>query len=113
MRIPMNIRSLLAVGAIVLPAVFLPLSHSDAAREGRAQSIRFAFPAEQSFAQRPPAPWADADPADSLYSAGREAINHGDFRRAASLFAEISAKYPRSEYAPDAPYWRAFALYKV
>jgi TolA-binding protein len=60
----------------------------------------------------PPAPWAEADPADSLYKAGREAINRGDFRRAAALFGEISAKYPRSEYAPDALYWRAFALYK-
>ena len=68
---------------------------------------------EPGFAQVPPAPWADADPADSLYRLGREAINRGEFRRAAELFAEISERYPRSEYAPDAPYWRAFALYKV
>ena len=53
-----------------------------------------------------------AGPADSLYRLGRDAINRGDFRRAAALFAEISAKHPRSDYAPDAPYWRAFALYK-
>ncbi|HEU5184423.1 MAG TPA: HEAT repeat domain-containing protein [Gemmatimonadaceae bacterium] len=68
---------------------------------------------EPEFAHIPPAPWADADPADSLYRLGREAINRSDFRRAASLFAQISEKYPRSEYAPDAPYWRAFALYKA
>ena len=60
----------------------------------------------------PPEPWAQAGPADSLYRLGRDAINAGEFRRAAALFAEISVKYPRSEYAPDAPYWRAFALYK-
>jgi HEAT repeat protein len=68
---------------------------------------------EPDFAQTPPKPWAKADPADSLYRLGREAINSGDFRRAAELFAEISERYPRSEYAPDAPYWRAFALYRI
>ena len=68
---------------------------------------------EPNFAQVPPEPWAEADPADSLYRLGREAINRRDFRRAARLFAEISDKHPRSEYAPDAPYWRAFALYKA
>ena len=67
----------------------------------------------ERFAQVPPAPWAPPGPADSLYRLGREAINRGDFRRAAALFAEISAKHPRSEYAPDAPYWRAFALYRA
>jgi HEAT repeat protein len=68
---------------------------------------------ETGFATRPPAPWADADPADSLYRAGREAINRGQYRRAAEIFAELSEKYPRCEYAADAPYWRAFALYRV
>ena len=67
---------------------------------------------EPGFATTPPEPWAHADPADSLYNLGREAINSGDYRRAARLFAEIGDKYPRSAYAPDAPYWRAFALYK-
>jgi HEAT repeat protein len=68
---------------------------------------------EPGFAQVPPAPWAEADPADSLYRLGREAINRGQYRRAADLFSEISEKHPRSEYAPDAPYWRAFALYRA
>ncbi|MGH7677742.1 MAG: HEAT repeat domain-containing protein [Gemmatimonadaceae bacterium] len=69
----------------------------------------------EPFATVPPEPrlQAQAGPADSLYRLGREAINRNDFRRAAAIFAEISAKYPRSEYAPDAPYWRAFALYRV
>jgi HEAT repeat protein len=60
----------------------------------------------------PPASRAEAGPADSLYRLGRDAINAGEFRRAAALFAEISVRYSSSEYAPDAPYWRAFALYK-
>jgi HEAT repeat protein len=103
----MIIRLLLVTGAVVLPATILPFSRQESPRETRTEYAR-----ESGFAQLPPAPWAEADPADSLYKAGREAINRGDFRRAATLFAEISAKYPRSEYAPDAPYWRAFALYK-
>jgi TolA-binding protein len=57
-------------------------------------------------------PATQSGPADSLYRLGRDAINDGDYRRAATLFAELSTKYPRSEYAADAPYWRAFALYK-
>jgi HEAT repeat protein len=64
------------------------------------------------IAHRPPATAIEAGPADSLYRLGRDAINNGDFRRAAALFAEISEKHSRSEYAADAPYWRAFALYR-
>lgn len=50
------------------------------------------------------------DPADGTYRAGREALNRGDYRRAAQLFAQIPQKWPRSEYAPQAYYWQAFAL---
>ena len=69
-------------------------------------------PSAERELRGPPAPYGEAGPADSLYNLGRDAINKGDFLRAAAYFAEISAKYPRSDYAPDAPYWRAFALYK-
>ena len=34
----------------------------------------------------PPAPWAQGDPADSLYRAAREWLNRREFRRAAELF---------------------------
>jgi len=121
----MSIRLIIRAGAVALPVAFstfsgpLPPARSaaengPAARSAAAEN-RFAqrsAAAENRFAQLPPAPWAEADPADSLYRAGREAINRGDFRRAASLFGEIGAKYPHSAYAPDALYWRAFALYK-
>lgn len=59
------------------------------------------------------APWASADPADSLYRLARESLNSGDYRRAAQLFAEIERMYPTSAYRSDAAYWRAFALYRV
>jgi HEAT repeat protein len=77
-----------------------------------AASYENNVPGAERELKAPPAPYGEAGPADSLYKLGRDAINAGEFRRAAGYFAEISAKYPRSEYAPDAPYWRAFALYK-
>ena len=61
----------------------------------------------------PRAPWAAGDPADSLYRLARESLNSGEYRRAAQLFATITEKYPKSQYANDAKYWRAFALYRI
>ncbi len=56
--------------------------------------------------RRPPG--SRAIPADSLYQAAREALNQRDYRRAADLFAEVPGQLPRSGYAADAYYWRAF-----
>ena len=61
----------------------------------------------------PPAPWADNDPADSLYRAARDALSKNEFRRAATLFAEIGQKYANSSYVADALYYRAYALYRA
>jgi HEAT repeat protein len=105
----MIIRLLIPAAAVALLADFPGLTPHAMAGDTRVESVVVLEP---GFATVPPEPWAHADPADSLYRLGREAINRGDYRRAARLFAEISDKHPRSEYAPDAPYWRAFALYK-
>jgi HEAT repeat protein len=59
-----------------------------------------------------PGPWIQGDPADSLYRAATEALNDGDYRRAASLFRRVTDRYPRSEYAGRALYFQAFALYR-
>ncbi|MEP6618360.1 MAG: HEAT repeat domain-containing protein [bacterium] len=53
-----------------------------------------------------------ADPADSLYRLARAALDDGDFRRAATLFATVADKYPDSTIASDALYYRAYALYR-
>ena len=52
------------------------------------------------------------DPADSLWRAGREALNRGDFERAAGLFRQIRTeeRFARSGYRAEAHYWEAFAL---
>ena len=66
-----------------------------------------------SHSESPRAPWAASDPADSLYRAARESLNAGDYRQAAQLFAQITTKYPTSQYSNDAAYWRAFSLYRI
>ena len=53
-----------------------------------------------------------ADPADSVYRSGREALNRGDYRRAASLFQRITSRWPDADVAGDALYWQAYALYR-
>src|SRR5437868_1993089 len=67
---------------------------------------------EQTFATVPRAAWAEADPADSLYRAARRALSQKEWESAAQMFGDIVARYPRSEYAPDALYWKGFALYR-
>ena len=53
-----------------------------------------------------------ADPADSLYRLGRTALTDGDYKKAATIFATVSERYPDSEFAPDALYYRAYSLFK-
>jgi HEAT repeat protein len=60
----------------------------------------------------PPAS-AQGDPADSVYRAARSALTGRDYRQAADLFGAIGTRFPSSRYAPDAPYWEAFALYRL
>jgi hypothetical protein len=60
----------------------------------------------------PPAAYPD-DPADSLYRAARRALSNNDYSRAATIFHEITSRYPRSSYAADALYWEAFSLYRT
>ena len=91
----MSLRHLLCAGAFALPALF-------------------ARPADgpHGIATLPPAEWAEADPADSLYRTARELLNRNEYRRAAAMFGQIVSRYPASAYAADALYWRAFALYR-
>jgi HEAT repeat protein len=89
--------------------------HAAEAAEFRMEALRDATDARSTrgLADSPRAPWAASDPADSIYRAAREALNRGEYRRAAELFREIGAKHPKSAYAADALYWEAFALYRI
>lgn len=61
----------------------------------------------------PPPAWADLDPLDSLYRAARQLLSSGRYADAATAFADLLKRYPRSKYTADAYYWQAFALYKT
>jgi TolA-binding protein/HEAT repeat protein len=63
--------------------------------------------------RRPPAPWAQGDPADSLYRVAREALNRGDYRRAAQLFNSLTVRFPSSTYAYVSTYYEAFSRYRI
>lgn len=63
--------------------------------------------------KRPPASFAPGDPADSLYRVAREALNRGDYRRAAQLFNDLTQRYPSSAYAYVSGYWEAFSRYRI
>lgn len=74
-----------------------------------AQAQRAATPAPDGGAVAVPAPWLQQDVGDSLYQAGRAALNRADYRGAARQFRSLRERYPRSGYAGDAYYWEAFA----
>jgi TolA-binding protein/HEAT repeat protein len=63
--------------------------------------------------EMPPAPWAQSDPADSLYRTATQVLNRGDYRKAAAMFKDIPVRFQYSSYAPDAMYWQAHALYRI
>lgn len=50
---------------------------------------------------------------DSLYRVAREALNRGEYQRAAQLFQSYQERFPNARTAPAALYWRAFALYRA
>jgi len=102
------IPALPALPAIPAFAPMAPLPPLDAFGAGP------AFSGSEGFRYRmPPAPWAQGDPADSLYRMARNALNSGEYGRAAKLFAEISKNYPKSSYQSDAVYYQALARYRV
>jgi HEAT repeat protein len=55
----------------------------------------------------------EQDPADSLYRAGRRALNRGRYQEAVDLLREVVRRYPQSMYADDALYYTAYALYRT
>jgi hypothetical protein len=109
----------------IVPMIPMPYSVSLAPKAARdamdrdvtaIERVQGQSPFERQFggiASDPPKPWAQSDPADSLYRLAREALNRGEYRRAAALFGDITQKFPNSVYATDARYWRAFALYRL
>src|SRR5437868_6618105 len=101
------------LGAMELTPMPAAIAFSKDAAIARIQGVS---PFERQFggiANSPPESWSQSDPADSLYRLAREALNHGEYRRAAQLFGDITQKFPNSVYASDSRYWKAFALYRI
>src|SRR5437899_12605291 len=118
----MTMRTLLTAAAIISSAIGVgeaPISHSTydtsfarlGISRGNTQLSEEFASLDQQATPLPPAPWAKADPADSLYRLAREAMSRGDYKRAAEIFHQIPARYPQSAYAGQALYYEAFALY--
>ena len=109
----MSVRHLLFAGAIALPTLNVVADRSaDATLAPHGSVMAIGAAPASGFAVHAPLPWADADPADSLYREARARLNREDNRGAAELFGQIASRYPNSTYAADALYWRAFALYR-
>jgi tetratricopeptide (TPR) repeat protein len=66
--------------------------------------------ADAAVRDMPPAAWLQQDPGDSIYKAGRDALNRGQYREAVEHFRQLRRQYPQSGYSADAYYWEAFAL---
>jgi HEAT repeat protein len=121
----MTMRTLLTAAAIISSAGFgiiqSPVSH-DPFHPSTAPLVVAGVDAQlsevfasldQEAGPLPPEPWAKKDPADSLYRLAREALSRGDYRRAAEIFHRIPERYPQSQYAGQALYFEAYALYRV
>jgi len=84
-------------------------------RDDAGRPAGFGEALDQLYGDGPDAAWAPQDPADSVYRAGRELLNGGQYRAAARLFSRIrtESRFERSEYRPAAHYWEAFALSRL
>ncbi|MFA6165166.1 MAG: HEAT repeat domain-containing protein [Gemmatimonadaceae bacterium] len=67
-------------------------------------------PAVASAAPIPQATTVTRDSGEALYRRARAALSEGEYDRAAELFAQMRASYPKSAYAGDTYYWEAFVL---
>ncbi|MDQ6613097.1 MAG: HEAT repeat domain-containing protein [Gemmatimonadota bacterium] len=95
---------------------FAPLARIGAdiaANVGANFSTAFA-PQGGSLSPRWQQTWGqDRDPADSVFSSARDALNRGDWRRSADLFATVFSKYPKSTRVAAAAYYEAFSRYRI
>src|SRR5690242_2728077 len=66
-----------------------------------------------SFRLVPPPSSHLEDPADSLYRLARRAMADEEYDRAARVFLQLVERYPQSDYAGDALYYRAYSLFQL
>jgi tetratricopeptide (TPR) repeat protein len=88
------------------------LAGGDVGAQGSPSGLGWSTEAVRAPVLPAPRTAQPVDPADSLYRLARAALTDGDFRKAEKLFQQVIDRYPDSEFAPDALYYRAYALYK-
>ncbi len=106
------------IAPVIAQSVNVNVQAALAGMDGRFENFGQGFGAgfgsgQFGYGAKAPSAWAPQDPADSLYRAAQQAMNRGDYRRAATLFKDLPVKQPNSVYASDALYWEAFSLYRV
>ena len=102
----------LRIGVAVV-ATGLALGATAAAQQHEPQVSAAGGLYAHALAETVPVPWLQQDPGDSLYKAGREALNKGQYKEAADHFHALRARYRSSGYVGDALYWEAFARYRL
>ena len=95
-----------------LLAFLVLLSGAAAGAQGAPGALALATDAVRAPVLPAPRTVQPIDPADSLYRLARTALTDGDYKKAALLFQTVVERYPDSEFAADALYYRAYALYK-
>lgn len=103
-----SLASLSALGPMTLVGVDAAIQTAD-----RMGWLRAANVSPHHDRLIPRAPWNAQDPADSLYRLARRAMADENYRRAAQLFADLVSRYPESDYAGDALYYRAYSLFQL
>lgn len=101
------------IASVAPLAALSALDAADFAINGNFDGNAWAKSSSRGYRTEAPEPWAQQDPADSLYRDARKALSGDAYRKAADLFKSIRTRYPKSAYAPDAPYWEAFALHRL
>lgn len=113
--LPMMVEAQQGAAARAPSSVSSSASASASSRVADREALTTNF--AQTLASAPRAWGGDArypqDPADSLYREARTQLNRGEWRKSATLFAQVANRTPASAYAADALYWQAFALYRI
>ena len=86
-------------------------ARATAAATRDARAARYDLGAPNAGPERPAL--QQGEPADSLYTRARQAMNRRNYTQAADLFKAVTDRYPKSSVAPSAMYFRAFSLFQL
>ena len=106
------ISSLIAVAALGAHAPIVAAQRGATVKAPDAGALFLLSAPRRAERALPPASHNVQDPADSLWRLARRAVSDENYTRAAELFGQIVQRYPKSEYAGNSLYWRAYSLFQ-